>query len=121
MTKRIALHAFALTCLASAAVGSTAAAQDYNHVPGWANTYNHSHKGGEGRSELPGESALMAQLRQMGPEARCTLDAIEQPDRNVIVNRYRSNVRRSNEREALRIAQSQVAEHYRRLRTLGRC
>lgn len=102
--------------------GGTALSQDHNYVPGWADTYNHRHRSsGEGRSELPGESELMGRLRSQGPSARCAIDAIEQSDRNVLVNRYRRDERRNGEAAAFRAASAAVSAHGARLQQQGRC
>lgn len=98
-----------------------ASGQDYNYVPGWANTHNHRHRGSEERSELPGEAALMARLKAQSATASCVIDGIEQSDRNVLVNRYRSNERRHGEARAFSMAEAMVIEHVRRLQAGGRC
>ncbi|MCW2387157.1 hypothetical protein M2333_000203 [Sphingobium sp. B11D3B] len=98
-----------------------AAAQDYNYVPGWADTHNHRYKGGGETKEWPAKTELFAKLRSRGPAAQCTLANLSEPDANVIVNRYRSQVRKTNEQTALSWAHQQVANHHRLLVRQGKC
>lgn len=95
-------------------------AQDFNHVPGWANTHNHRYKGKSG-GEWEAKTELFAKLAGTGPAARCALRNLSEADGNVIVNRYRSQARKTSEPAALRWAQGQVADHHRQLRAQGKC
>lgn len=79
----------------------SAMAQDQKYVPGWVNTHNHRYKG-KGDSEWEAKTELFKKLGSAGPEARCTLKNLSESDGNVIVNRYRSLSRKSNESAALR-------------------
>lgn len=97
------------------------AAQDYNYVPGWADTHNHRYKGDGEKREWPAKTELFAKLRSQSPAARCTLANLSEPDGNVIVNRYRSQVRKTNEQAALRWAHQQVAIHHQLLVRQGKC
>jgi len=101
-------------------VSSAALAQDYNHVPGWADTHNHRYKGNRS-DEWAAKTELFKKLGSAGPEARCTLKNLSEPDGNVIVNRYRSLSRKTNEAAALRWARGQVAMHYQQMKRAGKC
>jgi len=46
---------------------------------------------------------------------------LPEPDGNVIVNRYRSLTRKTNEPAALRWAHGQVAIHHRQMKAVGKC
>ncbi|OWK30012.1 hypothetical protein [Sphingomonas mucosissima] len=102
------------------ALSDAAMAQDYNYVPGWADTYNHRYKGDKS-GEWPAKTELFEKLASAGPEARCTLRNLSEPDGNVIVNRYRSLGRKTNEGAALRWAHGQLAAHHRQMKSTGRC
>lgn len=114
---------FTLIALTIAGFYSTALhAQDYNHVPGWANTMNHRYKGNKGDGgEWSAKTELFAKLSARGPAAQCTLENLSDADGNVIVNKYRRQVRRTNERAALQWAHQQVDAHHRQLKTRGKC
>lgn len=107
--------------LLAAAGLAPASAQDYNYVPGWANTHNHRYKGGGESKGWPAKTELFAKLGSRGTAARCTLANLSEPDGNVIVNRYRSQVRKTNEQAALNWAHQQVAIHHRLLVRQGKC
>lgn len=98
----------------------TVVAQDYNYVPGWSLTENHRYRG-EKRGEWAAKTELFAKLRGRGPVAECVLKNLSEADGNVIVNRYRSNVRKTNEASALRTAHQQVDLHHRQLKAQGKC
>lgn len=109
--------------VASAGIGlsmTTSYAQDYNYVPGWADTYNHRHEGNSG-GEWEAKTKLFTNLVNTGPAARCALQNLSEADGNVIVNRYRSQTRKTGEPAALRWAHGQVADHHRQLRAQGKC
>lgn len=97
-----------------------AKAQDHNYLPGWADTHNHRYKGNSD-SEWAAKTELFNKLGAAGPEARCTLKNLSESDGNVIVNRYRSISRKTNESAALRWAQGQVSVHHRQMRRAGKC
>ncbi|MEC3950817.1 hypothetical protein [Sphingobium sp. HWE2-09] len=101
-------------------VTSPIAAQDYNYVPGWANTHNHRYQG-EKSGEWEAKTVLFRKLASAGPDAACTLKHLPEPDGNVIVNRYRSLTRKTNEPAALRWAHGQVAIHHRQMKAVGKC
>ncbi len=115
------LGGFVVGALLTAAGFAPASAQDYNYVPGWANTHNHRYKGDGETREWPAKTELFAKLRSRGPAARCTLANLSEPDGNVIVNRYRSEARKTNEKAALNWAHQQVAIHHRLLVRQGKC
>lgn len=96
-------------------------AQDYNYVPGWANTQNHSYRGKGGGGEWEAKKTLFATLGAQGPEAKCTLRNLSDPDGNVITNQYRSDVRKRGEHVALKNAQRKVAAHHKTLKSQGKC
>lgn len=98
-----------------------ASAQDYNYVPGWADTHNHRYQRNDEKGEWPAKTELFAKLRSRGPAARCTLANLSESDGNVIVNRYRSQVRKTNEQAALDLAHQQVATHHLLLTRQGKC
>lgn len=100
---------------------ASVSAQDYNYVPGWTNTHNHRYKGSNGGDEWPEKTALFAKLSSRGPAAQCTLANLSDADGNVIVNQYRRQVRRTNERAALQWAHQQVEAHHRQLKASGKC
>lgn len=116
----MSLYRLMLTTMIATTIPAAAMAQDYNHVPGWANTYNHRYKG-ERSGEWAAKTELFKKLETAGPEARCTLKSLSEPDGNVIVNRYRSLSRKSGESAALRWARGQVAMHHRQLKGAGKC
>ncbi len=95
-------------------------AQDYNYVPGWADTTNHRYKGGE-KGEWKAKTELFKRLGAQSPHAPCTLQHLSEADGNIIVNQYRSRERKTNSATAFRVAQQQVNAHHRRLRAQGRC
>ncbi len=95
-------------------------AQDYNHVPGWANTTNHRYKGSEG-GEWKAKTELFNVLGARSAAARCTLQNLSEADGNVIVNQYRSRERKTNAATALQVARQQVDAHHRRLKAQGKC
>lgn len=97
-----------------------AMAQDHNYAPGWADTHNQRYKGNSD-GEWAAKTELFKKLGSAGPEARCTLKNLSEPDGNVIVNRYRSLSRKNGESPALRWAQGQIALHYRQMRSTGKC
>ena len=94
-------------------------AQDYNHVPGWANTTNHRYRGNDG-GEWKAKTELFGRLGQ-SPATKCTLRNLSEADGNVIVNQYRSRERKTNAATAFRVAQQQVEAHHRRLKIQGKC
>ena len=96
-------------------------AQDFNYVPGWANTTNHRYKGDGEDGEWAAKTELFGVLAGMGPEAECTLRQLSEQDGNVIVNRYRRQLRRAGESAAMQQAQQQVAAHYQDLHARGLC
>jgi len=100
---------------------SLAQAQDYNYVPGWANTTNHEYRGGGGKGEWGAKKELFAKLGAQGSEAKCALKNMSEADGNVITNQYRSETRKSGESIALKSAQRKVAVHYKSLKAKGRC
>ncbi len=97
-----------------------AMAQDHNYVPGWADTHNRRYKGNSD-GEWAAKTELFKELGSAGPEARCTLKNLSEPDGNFIVNRYRSLSRKTSESAALRWAQGQVALHHRQMTSIGKC
>ena len=103
------------------ACGSAAHAQDYNYVPGWANTTNHAYKGQKTGGEWKAKTELFATLGAQGPEAKCTLQNLSDSDGNVITNQYRSEARKMGEQAALKSAQRKVAAHHRLMKSKGRC
>ena len=107
--------------LLTAACASTAHAQDYNYVPGWANTTNHQYKGKRGSGEWEAKKNLFATLSAQSPEAKCTLRTISEADGNVITNQFRSESRKNGEQSALRSAQRKVAVHHKSLKAQGKC
>ncbi|WP_121115630.1 hypothetical protein [Croceibacterium ferulae] len=115
-------HSFtcATILLAIGGIFASAFGQDYNYVPGWANTTNHEYKG-ENDGEWEAKTELFAQLRERNPAAECTLRNLSDADGNVIVNRFRSNERKTDTATALRMAQEMVAEHHQRLQAEGTC
>lgn len=115
-------HGVTYAALALTAIGIplTAGAQDYNYVPGWANTANHSYKG-EKRGEWKAKTELFNRLGAQNPNARCALKNLSEADGNVIVNQYRSRERKTNGATAFRVAQQQVATHHHRLKAQGKC
>ncbi len=117
MTGRITAGALAIV----AACISGAHAQDFNHVPGWANTTNHRYKGSAGTGEWAEEDELFGTLGALGPDAECTLRNLSEQDGNMIVNRYRRQLRRAGEHSALQEAQRELAVHYQQLSAQGRC
>lgn len=114
----------ALTALGAAsalALSTLAYAQDYNYVPGWSNTTNHSYRGSSGKGEWAAKRELFAKLGAQGSEAKCALKNISEADGNVITNQYRSETRKSGESNALKSAQRKVEVHYKALKAKGRC
>ncbi|GAA5231944.1 hypothetical protein FOZ76_15225 [Verticiella sediminum] len=96
-------------------------AQDYNYVPGWANTHNHRYKGQGNGGEWSAKTELFAKLSVRGPATQCTLENLSDADGNAIVNRYRREARKTNETTALRSAHQQVEIHHRQLKARGKC
>ncbi len=78
-------------------------AQDYNYVPGWANTTNHEYKGGE-RGEWKAKTELFKVLGSRNAASLCTLKNLSEADGNVIVNQYRSRERKTNTATAFKVA-----------------
>jgi len=117
MTDRVTAGVFAIVV----ACISGAYAQDFNHVPGWANATNHRYKGGESAGEWAEKKELFGILGALGPDAECTLRNLSEQDGNVIVNRYRRQMRRAGEHSALQEAQRELAAHYQQLSAHGRC
>jgi len=107
--------------LVTAACASAAHAQDYNYVPGWANTTNHQYKGKGSGGEWEAKKNLFATLGAQSPEAKCTLRNISEADGNVITNQFRSESRKNGEQSALRNAQRKVAAHHKSLKAKGKC
>lgn len=101
-------------------VAAPVSAQDYNYVPGWADTTNHRYKGGE-KGEWKAKTALFSRLGAQSSGAKCTLGQLSEADGNVIVNQYRSRERKTNAATAFRVAQQQVEVHHRRLKAQGKC
>ncbi|AXB79013.1 hypothetical protein [Novosphingobium sp. P6W] len=120
-TRSSGLAVLALCAVLVAAGSHPALAQDYNYVPGWADTHNHRYKGDGETGEWSAKTELFAKLRSSGPAARCALANLSEPDGNLIVNRYRSQVRKTNEQAALNWAHQQVAVYHRLLMRQGRC
>lgn len=114
------LHRTVIAGIIALNVSGAAIVQDYNYVPGWADTHNHRYRG-NGSGEWAAKTELFKKLASAGPEARCTLKNLSEPDGNVIVNRYRSVSRKTNEAAALRWARGQVALHYRQMKSAGKC
>ncbi|MEN3749882.1 hypothetical protein TPR58_22105 [Sphingomonas sp. HF-S3] len=118
------MRKFGLACAAillAAGVAPTAAvAQDYNYVPGWANTTNHKYKGPRSGG-WKAKTDLFERLGRRSPAALCTLKNLSEADGNVIVNQYRSRERKTNAAAAFRMAEQQVAAHHRRLKARGKC
>jgi hypothetical protein len=110
---------YAAILFATSGVLSPAWAQDYNYVPGWADTTNHEYKG-EKRGEWKAKTDLFNRLGT-SPNAKCTLRNLSEADGNVIVNQYRSRERKTNSATAFRVAQQQVEAHHRRLKAQGKC
>ena len=106
--------------LAAASCPGSVWAQDYNYVPGWANTTNHEYKGDKG-GEWKAKTELFDRLGARSPAARCTLRNLSEADGNVIVNQYRSRERKTNSATAFRVAQQQVDAHHRQLKARGKC
>jgi hypothetical protein len=106
--------------IAAGGLPTSAMAQDYNYVPGWATTTNHEYKG-ENDGEWEAKTELFDQLRQADPVAECTLSNLSEAEGNVIVNQFRSHERRTSTAAAFQRAQRQVEEHHRRLRAEGKC
>lgn len=100
---------------------AAAHAQDFNYVPGWANTKNHEYRGKNSGGEWPAKKALFDKLGAQSAEAKCTLKNLSDADGNVITNQYRSDVRKSNERSALQNAQRKVAAHHKSMKSQGKC
>lgn len=119
--RRSGLAVLALCAVLVAAGSQPALAQDYNYVPGWADTHNHRYKGDGKAGEWSAKTELFAKLRSSGPEARCALANLSEPDGNLIVNRYRSQVRKTNEQAALTWAHQQVAAYHSLLVRQGEC
>lgn len=117
MTGRVTAGALAIVVVC--VFGSYA--QDFNHVPGWSNTTNHRYKGGAGTGEWAEKEELFGTLGALGPDAECTLRNLSEQDGNVIVNRYRRQLRRAGEQSALQEAQRELAAHYQQLNAQGRC
>lgn len=117
MTGRVIAGAFAI--VVACVFGSYA--QDFNYVPGWASTTNHRYKGGTGTGEWAEKEELFGILSALGPDAECTLRNLSEQDGNVIVNRYRRQLRRAGEQSALQEAQRELAAHYEQLNAQGRC
>jgi hypothetical protein len=113
-----------LACAAILAIAGSAPAgalaQDYNYVPGWANTTNHEYKGPR-TGGWKAKTELFERLGRRSPAARCTLKNLSEADGNVIVNQYRSRERKTNAATAFRVAEQQVAAHHRRLKAQGKC
>ena len=95
-------------------------AQDYNYVPGWADTTNHKYKGGK-PGEWKAKTELFERLGRQSSGARCTLKNLSEADGNVIVNQYRGRERKTNAATAFRAAQQQVDAHHKRLKAQGKC
>ena len=114
------LYRTVLATIITFIMSGAAMGQDHNYVPGWADTYNHRYKG-EKSGEWPAKTELFKKLASAGPEARCTIKNMPEPDGNVIVNRYRSLSRKMDEGDALRWARGQVAMHYRHMKSVGKC
>lgn len=114
------LYIKVITGMVVVSISCSVAAQDYNYVPGWANTQNHHYKGDKS-GEWEAKTVLFKKLASSGPDAACTLKHLPEPDGNVIVNRYRSLTRKSNEPAALRWARGQVAMHHRQMKAIGKC
>ena len=115
-----AAHAVLAAVVTVAIFPTSVAAQDYNHVPGWADTTNHRYKG-KGGGEWAAKTELFAKLRAPGPAAQCTLENLSEADGNVIVNQYRRRARKTNEAAALQWAHQRVAMHHRQLKARGTC
>lgn len=98
----------------------SALAQDHNHVPGWANTHNHRYQRGD-NSDWEAKTQLFNALGARSPAAQCTLQNLSEADGNVIVNKYRRQVRQTSEAAALGWAHEQVEMHHRRLKAQGKC
>lgn len=98
-----------------------ASAQDYNYVPGWANTTNHQYKSSGAGGEWQAKTDLFKALGARGAAAQCTLKQLSEPEGNTLVNRYRSQARKTSEAAALQWAHAQVEEHHRRLKARGIC
>jgi|GEM_PF-1195129 len=111
---------YAMAAIAAACVAAPLVAQDHNYVPGWADTHNHRHRGG-GDGEWTAKTELFNKLGELGPAAQCTLKNLSEADGNMIVNRYRSQVRKTSEAAALQWAHEQVVLHHRQLKAQGRC
>ena len=116
-----AIHAVIVSGGLAAASSVSVTAQDHNHVPGWANTTNHSYKGRGDGSEWSAKTELFAKLRGQGPAVQCTLKNLSDADGNTIVNQYRRQVRKTNETAALQWAHRQVEMHHRQLKARGKC
>jgi len=118
------MHKLGLSCaamlLAMSGVSGSVSAQDFNYVPGWANTKNHEYKG-KNKGEWKAKTELFNRLGARNPDARCTLKNLSEADGNVIVNQYRSRERKTNAATAFRAAQQQVDAHHRRLKARGKC
>ena len=110
----------AAAMLALGGLWAPVGAQDYNYVPGWANTTNHAYKGTRG-GEWKAKTDLFGQLGARNPSSKCALRNISEADGNVIVNQYRSRARKTNSATAFRAAQQQVEAHHRRLKAQGKC
>jgi len=109
-------------CAAFALAAATPVyAQDYNYVPGWANTTNHQYRGNSGKGEWDAKTTLFAKLGAQRPEAQCALKHISEADGNVITNQYRSETRKMGEAKALKSAQRKLAAHHKALKAKGRC
>ncbi|MCW2370059.1 hypothetical protein [Sphingobium sp. B11D3D] len=106
--------------LAVGAISNTGWAQDYNYVPGWANTTNHQYKGEES-GEWKAKTELFKVLGAQSAASRCTLQNLSEADGNVIVNQYRSRERKTDTPTALKVAQQQVNAHHKRMRAQGKC
>jgi len=116
----VKLHLKVITGMVILCVSSSVAAQDYNYVPGWADTHNHRYRG-EKSGEWEAKTVLFKMLASAGPDAVCTLKHLPEPDGNVIVNRYRSLARKSSEPAALQWAHGQVEMHHRQMKAAGKC
>lgn len=119
MTSKVGV-AVAAIVMTSSFGATSAVAQDYNYVPGWANTHNHRYQQ-DHDGEWDAKIELFNALSVQGPAARCTLQNLSDADGNVIVNQYRRNARRTNETLAFQKAQEQVETHQRRLTAEGKC
>ena len=110
----------ALTAIFGLVLSSAAAAQDFNYVPGWANTMNHRYQGGSGKV-WEEKASFFAALGGLDPDVACTLRNIGEQDGNVIYNSYRRERRNRGDDAALRGAMHRIAPHYQALRKKGRC